>query len=291
MASHKAAKWDSRRLAIEGLGESGFHFVKSLQPLEVFVISGVDCVHLVDAKDGTVLQMLRTGRMLPRSLKCAFSCHQQSRPTTIGFSWFTLSYLDAGTRDCIVQTFYPCQDCVAVYLRAPPGAYNSDWCTWDSAKQTTRRIGNPGVWDMVADGGVVGVRRKGARCNSGTEGEGIMTRGLRNRQAKRHCEADPFERWEVWTVSPGGRLGMDECQRLVKEGEQGEHLLVTELGPKTRAGLNAVAFAFGDMIKLVVVGGAARLEESGEEQARDSGVNGAGRRRRPGTGSRGRHGT
>ncbi|KAJ6438697.1 hypothetical protein O9K51_09292 [Purpureocillium lavendulum] len=285
MATLENAVWTSQRLAIEGLGESSSHYIDYLQALNLYLVSGSNCVYLVSRHDGSVMQTLQTERMLARPLKCAFSCHQQSGPEIIGLTWFALGYIEADSRDLILHTFLPSQDCDAIYLRMPNDACNSDWCAWESSTQTKKRIVNPGTWDMVPDGSLIGIRQKqlGGGC---PDDNGAP--GLRNRQVKRGIKEDPFGKWEVWMASPGGRSEADECQRLVEKGEEANHLLITELGPKARVGLNSVAFAFGDMIKLVVLGAAMRLEESEEDQGRDSTLSAAGRRRKGGAGPKGR---
>ncbi|KAL3957916.1 hypothetical protein ACCO45_008494 [Purpureocillium lilacinum] len=255
LAAHENGVWASQRLAIEGLGESGSHFIEFLQSLNLYLVSGSNCVYL-------------------------------SEPDTIGLTWVALGYVEADSRDLILHTFVPPEDSDAIYLRMPNDECNSDWCAWESSKQTKKRISNPGLWDMVSDGSLIGVRRKQHSGSAGSDDSGAP--GLRNRQARRGSGQDPFDRWEVWTASPGGRSEADECQRLVEKGEEAKHLLITELGPKARVGLNSVAFAFGDMIKLVVLGATARLEEKDDDQARDSTLSAGGRRRKAGAGTKGR---
>lgn len=280
MASREEAAWQSRRLAIEDLGESGANNVESLSSLNLFLVAATDCVHLVSAEDGLVLRTFQTGKMLPRPLKCAYSCHRLSQPGSTGLTSFTVGYVEADSRDCILRTFVPPDDCDAIYLQTPTEPRSSDWCTWDSAKETSKRIADPGAWEVVSDGSAVGVRHKQP---PGKDSRGSHSSGLRNRYAKRGPEPDPFEGWEVWTASPGGRPEADECRRLIQDGEQANHLLITELGPKVKVGLNSVAFAFGDMIKLVIVGGPARLKDGPDDATRESLMNTGSRRRKPGT--------
>ncbi|POR33996.1 Sterol regulatory element-binding protein cleavage-activating protein [Tolypocladium paradoxum] len=280
MACRKEATWQSRRLAIEGLGQSGANNVESLSRLNLFLVAATDCVHLVRAEDGVVLRTLQTGKMLPRPLKCAYACHRLSQPGSTGLTFFTLGYVEADSRDCILRTFVPSDDCDAIYLQTPTETRSSDWCTWDSAKETSKRIADPGAWEVVSDGSAVGIRHKQW---PGKDSRGSPSSGLRNRYSKRGPEPDAFEGWEVWTASPGGRAEADECRRLIKDGEQAKHLFITELGPKVKVGLNSVAFAFGDMIKLVIVGGPARLGDGAGDATRESLMKTGSRRRKPGT--------
>ncbi|PFH57254.1 hypothetical protein XA68_15311 [Ophiocordyceps unilateralis] len=249
MAARDQGVWRSRRLAIGGLGEPGAHSIQVVAPLNLFVVAAGDRAHLIDGKDGGVLQTLRTAAMLPRPLRCAYKRHPSSQLESMGLASFTLGYVEADSRDCILQTYMPPEDCDAIYLQTPCEAWSSNWCTWESARETRKRVADPGVWEMVSDGSAVGIRF------SAPGGKGLQMSGLRNRYGKRVPEPDPLEGWQVWMESlPGCRPEESESRRLIKDGEQAGHLLVTEVGPKSRVGLNSVAFAFGDMIKLVVVG-------------------------------------
>ena len=241
MASRKEAAWQSRRLAIEGIRESGANNIEALSSLELFLVAATDCVHLVSADEGLVLQTLHTGKMLPRPLKCAYSCHRLSQPGSTGLTSFTVGYVEADSRDCILRTFVPPDDCDAIYLQTPPDARSSDWCTWSLAKETSKRIADPGVWEVVSDGSAVGVRHKQPADKSSRANPSL---GLRNRYSKRGPEPDPFESWQVWTASPGGRPEADECRRLIKDGEQANHLLITELGPQGQGRLKCRRLCF-----------------------------------------------
>ncbi|RDA84674.1 hypothetical protein CP532_3521 [Ophiocordyceps camponoti-leonardi (nom. inval.)] len=192
---------------------------------------------------------LRTAKMLPRPLRCAYARHGSSQVEPTGLSSFTLGYVEADSRDCILQTYVPADDCDAIYLQTPCESRNNNWCTWDSARETRKRVVDPGIWDMISDGSAVGIRYVAPA------GKAKAVSGLRNRHGKRAAEPDPLEGWQVWMESPAGcRPEGSESRRLIEDGEQAEHLLVTKVGPKAPIGLNSVAFAFGDMTKLVIVG-------------------------------------
>ncbi|RCI13626.1 hypothetical protein L249_5491 [Ophiocordyceps polyrhachis-furcata BCC 54312] len=249
MAARYNGDWRSRRLAISGLGEPGAYSIQVVAPLNLFVVTSGDGAHLVDGKDGVVLQTLRTAKMLPRPLRCAYTRHGSSQLEPTGLASFTLGYVEADSRDVILQTYMPADDCDAIYLQTPCESRNNNWCTWDAARETRKRVVDPGVWDMISDGSAVGIRYVSPA------GKAKAVSGLRNRYGKRTAEPDPLEGWQVWMESRAGcRREGSESYRLIKDGEQAEHLLVTKVGPKAPVGLNSVAFAFGDMTKLVIVG-------------------------------------
>ncbi|ODA77403.1 hypothetical protein RJ55_07032 [Drechmeria coniospora] len=283
MATRQETSWESQHVAVEGLGESSSHYIESLPMLDLFVVSGPRCVYLISAEDGSVLYALQTERMRPRPLRCAYTWQRPVQPGPVGLTSFTLGYVETDSGDCILQTFVPAEGCNAIHLHTPADEHRSDWSTWESARQTRKRVTNPGAWDMVSDGSAVGIRQK--RPSSKNTQVGDLS-GMRKRHSKRPAAADPFEGWEVWTASAGTRLDADESQRLIKNGEQADHLLITELGPSMRVGQNSVAFAFGDMVKLVVLGGQVRVKDAADDANGDLFINACARRRRHGSGSR-----
>ncbi|RDA89899.1 hypothetical protein CP533_1372 [Ophiocordyceps camponoti-saundersi (nom. inval.)] len=213
MAVRHNGDWQSRSLTISGLGEPGAYSIQVVAPLNLFVVTTGDGAHLVDGRDGVVLQTLRTAKMLPR------------------------------------PTYVPADDCDAIYLQPPCESRSNNWCTWESARETRKRVADPGVWDMISDGSAIGIRYVAPA------GKVKEVSGLRNRYGKWPAEPDPLEGWQLWMESPAGcRPEVSESCRLIKDGEEAEHLLVTKVGPKAKVGLNSVAFAFGDMTKMVTVG-------------------------------------
>ncbi|PHH64890.1 hypothetical protein CDD81_3747 [Ophiocordyceps australis] len=279
MATRSHGHWKPRRLALDGLGISNTHSIEVLAPIELFIVSAKNCVYLIGAQDGSVLRTIQTTDKLLRPLRCAYTSHGASKPGTIGLTSFTLAYVEAGSKDCILQTILPPENCDAIYLRAPSDASGSDWCTWDPAVEKRKRVANPGSWDIISDGTVVGIRCRQPIVMAQQE---ASSSGLRNRHARRPRDTDVFGCWQVWTATPAGRCDADDIQRLVKEGKEDDHLWVSSLGPEGRVGINSVGFVFGNMVKLVVIGGPAKLANKPDE------VNTGSRRRKPGSGSRAR---
>lgn len=280
MASQSHGEWKSRCLSIEKLENEDVQAIKVVTPLNLFIVAVSHRVHLVSAEDGLVVHSLQTTKMLPRTWECSYKCHGISHTGAAGLASFTMGYVEASSKDCILQTFFPPDGCDVICVQTPCERRSNDRCTLDTAKVTKKRVADPGVWDIVFDGSAVGIRYKAPAAR---QDEYKASPGLRNRFCKQAPEPDPLEGWEIWTASSASsRCDEAETQRLVKDGEQADHLLVTELGPKAKVGLNCVAFAFGDMIKLVAVGGKVRLDQGPEDTARGARTSTGSRRRKPG---------
>ena len=202
--------------------------------------------------------------MKPRSLQCAYS-FQRLYIDTPGITTSTISYVGLQTGDCVMHTFVPPEDVDAICLRSgSEGLLDDEGCSWDAARETKRRVQNPGHFNVLSDGSVVGIRRKVADEADLSLQRGTYKEGLRKRFPAPSPARGALPEWEAWTVSPGGRVEADEVQPLFKENERTGHLLITDLGPKAKVGLMSMAFSFGNLIKVVTVGGQERFGSTGD---------------------------
>lgn len=275
-AVRESSKWKSQDVEIDGLNSFGVHQVVPLPFLGLYMIAGANRVHLVRLKDGYVVHTFETDKMSPRSVKIAFSSSGSQ-----GFTSLTLCYTAADTGDCVVRKYTPAHDDGMICNDESAASTRRDWCDWASAKEATRFVENPGSWDVLSDGSIVGVRQKSRRLSdTGYEGR-RKTDGLRHRSPRKGVGRDVFGRWEVWTVGQNGRIKTDESRPLFQDDEQSGHLLVSELGRMVRIGQRSVVFSFGNMVKLVTVGGQERFDQAGDRNREYLNV---GSRRRKGGG-------
>ncbi|KAF7532986.1 hypothetical protein G7Z17_g13582 [Cylindrodendrum hubeiense] len=246
-ATRETSSWKSRSVELEGLGSHAVHQVVPLPSLGLFLIAGAN----------------RIG----------------------GLTWLTLCYTEAESGDCIIHTYVPPEDSDLICFDSSATPVSRGWCSWDSAKETRRHVENPGTWDIVSDGSVAGVRQKSGQSRGiAVEGK-RRADGLRHRSPRKETSRDVFGRWEVWTVSQSSRMRTDETRPLFKDDENSGHLMVSELGPMIRVGQRSVAFSFGNVVKLMTVGGQERFEVVAGENDREH-MNVGSRRRKLGAMSR-----
>lgn len=234
-----------------------------------------------------LLYMLETDElkpMKPRSLQCAYSTQRISHVELPGITSSTTAYVEAETGDCILHTFTPPEDYDSMCLHHPSGGTDGEGCEWAAATITKRRIPRPGHFSILADGSMVGLRRK-TKPEAETTERSDSREGLRNRFHRRGSSKTSSNDWEVWTVSPSVRFATDEEQPLLTSNEQPNHLLISSLGPRARVGLMSVAFAFGNVLKLVTVGGPERYDQEIEGMNHDDLMNISSRKRRMGAGA------
>lgn len=276
--------WTPRALPIALFEHEKVQQIVAMHSLGVFVVVSSTRAHIVNAENCEAIYTAVTEPMKPRSFHCAYSTQRTAHIETPEITSATFSYVDAASGDCILHTFTPSEDWDSIGLRAPSGATDGEGCEWSDANVNKRRVKNPGHFTILSNGCVVGMRRKqGPDAGWVPEGAGDK-KGLRNRFMSRGngTNANASTDWEVWTASPSNRIGADEEQPLFKEGEQSSHLLISDIGPKIRVGLMSVAFSFGNVLKLVTVGGPERFGVGQDEMAAHEGLMAIGSRRRKG---------
>ncbi|RGP60697.1 hypothetical protein FLONG3_10753 [Fusarium longipes] len=280
-ATKETLSWNSRSVELEGIEHDEVHQVVPLASLGLFLIAGASRVHLINMEDYSLVHTFSTERMSPRSLQSAFSSRSSSQLGINGLTWFILCYTGAETGDCVVQTFVPLDDRDMIYYQNSATPSGNGYCAWESAKEVKRHIQNPGSWSVLSDGSIVGIRQKSNRAIDVQTNGQRKTEGLRHRSPRKEPGRDLFGRWEIWSTPQSGLLRTDETRPLFQAGERAGHLIVTELGPVVRVGQRSIAFSFGNVVKLVTVGGHERFDTSATDKNSEH-LNVGSRRRKPG---------
>lgn len=280
-ATKETLTWNPRSVQLEGIEHDEVHQVVPLASLGLFLIAGSSRVHLIDMEDYGLVHTFSTERMTQRSLQSAFFSRSSSQLGADGLSWFILCYTSAETGDCVVQNFVPREEHEMIHYQSPTAPSTRGWCAWESAKETKRHISNPGSWSVLSDGSVVGIRQKSNRTLVTQTNGQRRTEGLRHRSPRKEPGRDLLGRWEIWSAPQSGHLRTDETRPLFQDDERAGHLFVTELGPMIRVGQRSIAFSFGNVVKLVTVGGHERFESSVTDKSLEH-LNVGSRRRKPG---------
>ncbi|KHN95413.1 Sterol-sensing domain protein [Metarhizium album ARSEF 1941] len=273
--------WNTRLLDLKSSDVGAISQIVPLSPLGVFALAASNCVYLISSEEGEVLRTLHTERMIPRSLQCTYS-GPVSKPGLMGLASLNLCYVGTETGDCVLQAYVPTDDCEFIHLQSPDSKINDDGCACESAKEVKKRVKNPGTWHVLSDGSVVGIRR----VNQTYKGTSNMGSTLRRRRTTGQNNQYCFASWEVWVTSPCNKPDLEECRPLLELGDESNHLVVSEIGPKVAVGLRSVAFAFGNVIKLVTSGPLERFDVDPENDSYGALMNTSSRRRKLGQAAR-----
>ncbi|KAK1828272.1 sterol regulatory element-binding protein cleavage-activating protein, partial [Podospora conica] len=234
------------------LASKGVHTLIPIPAFSAYLVGRPRSIDLVDLDSSVTIHSFATAEpMQPRSLKHII----HSKPAGAGLLGLTLAYVGAETGDLVVQTHLS-DDTENAVIYAPHGGQ-----AWAAGRVETRRVGNPGTWEALGNGSVVGVRQ-------------------------RDCAPDDDStEWEAWVLSHLDNGGGDFEARPLHGAQGGgkntppqvatatDHLMIAALGPMVRLGTMSVAVGYGNAIKIVSAG-----HEYFDDVARDQrlGLGGAG---------------
>jgi hypothetical protein len=148
-------EWVSTEVKLEGeRGARDIHCLLPIPALSMYLIGRSQSVDLVDLDSSTIVHTFRTEAMQPRTLKQI----SQTRPQQPGLASLTLSYTSAETGDLVVHTYLPEGETTTIrpFNPADPGPHSP----WSQTTETIKHIPNPGSWEALPTGSIVGVRRK-----------------------------------------------------------------------------------------------------------------------------------
>ncbi|KAH6845442.1 sterol-sensing domain of SREBP cleavage-activation-domain-containing protein [Chaetomium sp. MPI-CAGE-AT-0009] len=252
--------WLSTEVKLEGsTGTRNIHSLLPIPALSKYLIGRPQSVDLVDLDSSTVIHTFQTEMMQPRTLK-QISLVPAQQP---GLASLTLSYINAETGDLVVDTYLPEIDIDTIPPFSPveSGSHNP----WSQTRKITKHITNPGVWEALPSGSIIGVRRKQATSSPPRSTPSSVT-ALRRRTAGRsssdntchtntplmeHAQAQTWEAW-VLNLRPDAKSEYETCP--LNETDTDQHLMISELGPMTRLGTTSVAVGLGDVVKVVSAG-------------------------------------
>lgn len=271
--------------------EREFISIQALPELSFFLIIRSQTVDLVDSQTQRAIYTFKVDPILPKSLKAFHSRPRRMRCGSVALWSFTIAYLNAYTRDLMVQTYSPQNEEESLCFCDPDTPSRKTCCPWRRAKETRRIIKNPGIWLALPSGIMVGVRRKTSQkhfTNVHNPPPPLSQfTGLRNRRHT-HLPVVPSQQahddWEVWMFSHfGGRQDTWETAPLCFDAEDDGHLFVTNLGPMANVGSSSIVVGLSNVIKVITVG--QERFETEDVAGPGSGMPAVGSRRRKGPSS------
>ncbi|KAF6827406.1 srebp cleavage activating protein [Colletotrichum plurivorum] len=254
---HEDDTWSTQSLDVHSVEDRDAYQVVPLSALSSFLVARSQTVDLIDAKTKDLLHTFETEPIQPRSLRCFHSSRRKPQCGSIGLASFGIAYNHADSGDCIIQTYTCKEDGNVICFRNTNMPPSRSCSLWHDTLESKRQISNPGTWEALPNGLLVGVRRESYESGSSSgESSPTTTGGLRRRMYQR-LEKRPsrsHDNWEVWIASQLGLEETYETRPLHSENEDGSHLIISELGPMVKVGTASVAVGFGNIIKLITVG-------------------------------------
>jgi hypothetical protein len=292
VASHAEEGWVSKNLEVpDPADEKGILSVLPLPALSCFLAVRDHTVDLIDVDTHRVTHTFSTKPMKQDSLRCFHSTRRRPQCGSVGLASLALAYTSAETGECILQSYLPQHEGDTICFRDPLTPGSKTCCLWREAVENRYIIKNPGQWEALKVGYLVGVRRLEAPQVATSHSRPVANSGLRRRGINnKHplplnihiVEAE--DSWEVWSLSSRGeRTVTPLCGYNEKD-----NLLVGSLGPLQKVGNRSIAVGLGNVIKVITVGHEKFDGESSNDDQAFVGMAAAtaSRRKRPGAGAR-----
>jgi hypothetical protein len=256
-----ASGWTCNAVDIPRPREKEFMSIVALSDLGFILVVRVSSIDLVDTVTYQSIHSFKTDPIQPKSLKCFHSKQRQMQCGSVGLKYLTFAYLNAFTRDLVVQTYRPLDDGASICFRPPGQPVSKTCCRWPQTKESRRVIKDPGVWEALPTRTILGVRKKitpKSRFDNYQHHPNGNGHGLRRRRPS-HTQTPPpdirsQDTWEIWMLSHAGDIESWETMPLCQDNEDDEHLFVSSLGPMVRVGRGSVALGLSNVIKVIIVG-------------------------------------
>ncbi|KAK3325671.1 sterol-sensing domain of SREBP cleavage-activation-domain-containing protein [Apodospora peruviana] len=259
--------WVSTEVKLPGHGAKDVHSLIPMPMFSTYLIGRAASVDMVDLNTSAIVHTFKTEQMQPRSLRSTCSC----RTAQSGLTSLVLSYINSQTGDLVIQTYLPKDDNDTIYSYNPSETHLRPW---GETVQATRHVANPGVWEALSNGRIVGMRQK--RLPQGgkeqpsspvTAAAATVANGFRRRHHSGTTGEVPNNNnrsnndriWEAWVINhldtQGSGPGTAPLETVpLNVDDEPEHLMISELGPLVRFGSASVAVGFGNVVKIVSVG-------------------------------------
>lgn len=229
--------------------------ILSILPLPIlssFLAVRKHTVDLIDIVTHRVTHTFATKEMEKGSLRCFHSTRRRPQCGSVGLANLAIAYTCAETGNVILQSYLPQREGDTICFRDPWTPGSKTCCLWRETIEHRYEVENPGQWEALQVGYLVGIRKK--EPLEEVKPKPIANTGIRRRGAKARpsLPRQPTEddAWEIWSISA---RGMRATSPLFGYNEH-DHLLVSSLGPLRKMGKRSLAVALGNIVKVITVG-------------------------------------
>jgi hypothetical protein len=248
----------------------------ALPELGFILVVRVQSIDLVDAATYGSIHSFKTDPIQPKTLKCFHSKRRTMRCGSVGLKYLTFAYLNAFTRDLVVQTYTPQDEGASICFRVPGQPVSKTCCRWPETKETRSVVKDPGTWEALPSRILLGVRKKPsskASLENGhapQNGNGELRRRRHSHNPAPRPSISSIDMWEIWMLSQAGNVEMWDTMPLCHDTDD-EHLFANSTGPMVRVGRGSVAIGLSNVIKVILVGHE-RFEGAEENSALEDGL-------------------
>lgn len=171
--------WLSEEIKEQTANEEHAHSVVALPIYSAYLVVRPHSVDLVDLVTSETLHtFVSHAQIKPKSLRYLSSTRRHSQRGSPELSYFGLVYTSSQTGNCVIQTYLP-KDSDGSILFSPDELPSSastaggPSCMWHETRQTIKEVPNPGLWEALPNGSIVGVRQTVVVSSQQNNGIGI----------------------------------------------------------------------------------------------------------------------
>lgn len=261
IASKTESSWISEEIPCNSERNSAVISVLSLPVIGAFLAIRNHSVELIDSSTHRVTHTFETKPIKPNTLRCFHSSRRRPQCGSVGLGNFALAYTSAETDECIMQFYQPKHEGDTICFRDPYTPGSKTCCLWTETVEQRFAVQNPGDWEALPIGYLVGIRKCEPILQSveTVSHNTIVRSGLRRRggSGRQSIHFTPREdndddNWEVWSMSARGERSTIPLSQYGAMGH--DHLLVGGLGPVEKVGKRSLAVGLGNVVKIIMVG-------------------------------------
>ncbi|CAK7267111.1 hypothetical protein SEPCBS119000_002372 [Sporothrix epigloea] len=158
-------EWVSEEVKDQTGNEECPHYIVALPLFSAYLIARPHSVELVDLLTSETLHTFRVHTPIkPRSLRHLCAARRHAQRGCLELSYFSLIYTSAETGNCVMQTYLPKENDGAILFSpndqpAAGTAGNGSSCMWHEARQVIKEVRDPGLWEALPNGSIIGVRQ------------------------------------------------------------------------------------------------------------------------------------
>lgn len=268
----QGSEWLSREVKLEGPGARDIHCLLPIPALSMYLVGRSQSVDLVDIDSDAVIHTFQTEAIKPRTLK--YMCPARTQQS--GLTSLTLSYVSSETGDLVIHTYLPRSEGDAICPYSPIEPRINALRQWGQTQEIKKKVPDPGVWEALPSGSIVGVRRRHhprpTLSSPSPSPSSTTLNGLRRRagsragsRAENHAASAMAQCWEAWAIKflPGAKSDFETRALDVPDSSGGDqpqqhdtldHLMISEVGPMVKLSALSVAVGFGNVVKVISVG-------------------------------------
>lgn len=264
--------------------EEGVLSVLPLPTLRCFLAVKNDAVDLVNLEDHEVLHNFPLDGMVPSSLRCFHTAPSGPSGPCVSVQSFSLIYTDKISGSCKLLTYSPGNKYEGICIDDRQLVVDSTSCAWSSTSTKIHEIEQPGNWEVLQIGVVIGVRKSAPSSILLNEETPLPTSRLqamlRQRKSPNVTKQASYEpdSWEAWMLSFTGDTSTVSLSQE-RFNATSIQLLAATCGPICRIGQRSIAVGLGNLVKIITVGH--EHFDAGVEMADDLAAAVAARRRKP----------